>query len=660
MLDMKAALVLLVLATSLALLHAAKPRWEPSKPRGSRHRTRSQEDQVQERDLKTAEKEGRDFMDEYNRLSAFENNKATLAEWAYDSNITEHNLKNKLAVSQESAKFFKEKWTQLIKFPWQQFSDPDLKRQFKIGSVLGNAILSEEEYKKYEETVKLTELLMSSRNEKELKHIWVEWRKASGEKVRGLYKDYVDLSNKAATLNNFTDASALWLRSYEASDFRDQISTLWDQLQPLYQQLHAYVRRHLRAKYGDDVIKSRGPIPAHLLGNMWAQTWSNIKDFMLPYPNRPSTDVTPNMVKQGYTPLKMFKLSEQFFTSLNLSAMPESFWEKSILEKPADGRELVCHASAWDFYDAKDFRVKQCTRPTQRQFFTAHHEMGHVQYFLQYKHQPVTYRTGANPGFHEAVGDVMSLSVSTPKHLRAIGLLDEANSEEDKEAEREATINHLFSTALDKIAFLPFAYMLDLWRWDVFEGRTQPEEYNCAWWRLREKYQGLEPPVHRSEEDFDPAAKYHVVASVPYIRYFVSFVIQFQFHKALCEKAGQLEGGAPLHECDIYKSTAAGNLLGDMLQLGSSKPWPEAMALVTGQPRMDAGALREYFAPLETWLKAENERTGEFIGWEKSTKYCVQTREELSRLYKENETKVEDEPVVSSGAQSVHSTSSRR
>nr|CAD7586834.1 unnamed protein product [Timema genevievae] len=263
---------------------------------------------------------------------------------------------------------------------------------------------------------------------------------------------------------------------------------------------------------------------------------------------------------EGYTPLRMFKLAEEFFISLNLSAMPASFWDNSILEKPKD-RDLVCHASAWDFYDGKDFRIKQCTRVDMNDLLTAHHEMGHIQYYIQYKHQPKVYKRGANPGFHEAVGDVMSLSVSTPKHLRKVGLLD-ANSVDDY----EATINYLYLQGLQKVAFLPSALLMDLWRWDVFKGHTTSDRYNCDWWKLREKYQGVEPATHRTEDNFDPGAKYHIIASVPYIRYFVSYVIQFQFHRSLCEKAGQFDPedpeSKPLHECDIYQSTEAGNLLG--------------------------------------------------------------------------------------------------
>nr|CAD7400393.1 unnamed protein product [Timema cristinae] len=592
------------------------------------------------------------------------------ASWAYASNITDENLAKKLEISADNARYQKQQWTETIKFRWQSFRDDDLRRQFKKYSVLGTAALSEKKHEKLEKLVsemqsiyskakicdyktpnkcdlnlepELVELLRTSRDPAELKHAWVEWRKESGEKCRSLFEHYVALSNEAAILNNFTDTTEYWLMDYESPDFQKQVVRLWEQIEPLYKELHAYVRRKLRETYGEEIVSRNGPIPAHLLGfqmpcrqgtcgpqkwgnvlelsvpypnasavdvipRMKEQTWGNVLDISTPYPEKEAVDVTPQMVKKGYTPLRMFKLAEEFFISLNLSAMPASFWDNSILEKPKD-RDLVCHASA----------IKQCTRVDMNDLLTAHHEMGHIQYYIQYKHLPKVYKRGANPGFHEAVGDVMSLSVSTPKHLRKVGLLD-ANSVDDY----EATINYLYLQGLQKVAFLPSALLMDLWRWDVFKGHTTSDRYNCDWWKLREKYQGVEPPTHRTEDNFDPGAKYHIIASVPYIRYFVSYVIQFQFHRSLCEKAGQFDPedpeSKPLHECDIYQSTEAGNLLGRMLQMGSSRPWPDAMEVVTGQREMDASGLLDYFSPLYKWLQDENNRTEEYIGWEPSNK----------------------------------------
>lgn len=596
----------------------------------------------------------RNFLNRVDKTYAEWNNKQSLAEWNYASDLTKENLEKKLNVSAEAANYFKSTWEEVNEFPWKDIQDEYIRRQFSKLSVLGTAALPPNLFQEFEKTIgemeniystahicdykqpdkcdlalepELTEKLMKSRDPEELKHIWVEWRKASGEKVKLLFKRYVELSNEAARLNNFSDNAAYWIKDYEADDFSEQIETLWQKVKPLYLQLHAYVRRELRKKYGDDIVSKDGPIPAHLLGNMWAQTWANIADFTTPYPGKQLPDVTSAMVEQGYNATTIFRTAEDFFTSINLTAMPDTFWERSILEKQKD-REMICHASAWDFYDGKDFRIKQCTRINMEDLLTAHHEMGHVEYYLQYKDQPTIFKEGANPGFHEAVGDVIALSASTPSHLKNIKLL------KNDTMDAEAILNHLYVKGLDKIVFLPFAYMMDKWRWNVFQGKTTMDNYNCNWWELAAEFQGIEPPVHRSEDDFDPGAKYHIIADVEYIRYYVSFIIQFQFHKALCIEAKEYDpqnpNSKPLHLCDIYNNKDAGNLLKSMLQLGSSKPWQDAMEKITGTRKMDTTGLLEYFKPLTDWLIEENKKTNEYIGWKSSKKQCVQTRSELT------------------------------
>ncbi|KAH1028894.1 angiotensin-converting enzyme [Dendroctonus ponderosae] len=605
--------------------------------------------------IEEEEYEARNFLILLNRQTERDANRASLAEWAYASNLTEENLNNKLAVSSEVARNVKEAWQRVIQFNWQRFSDYSLRRQFQKYSVLGVAALPEEKFKQLETIIsdmqaiyskakicpigqkpedgaectlslepELTQILSTSRDPEELKHVWLGWRNAVGAKCRGLYKQYVDLSNDAAKLNNFTDTSEYWLNDYEDANFKASVQSLWKQLQPLYLQIHAYVRTKLRQKYGD-IVSERGPIPVHLLGNMWGQSWNNIGDLMLPYPDVKKDNLTAELLKQNYSVTKIFRTAEAFFKSINLTAMPESFWTNSILEKPSD-RDIVCHASAWDFQDGKDFRIKQCTEVTDEQLITAHHEMGHVEYFLQYKEQPLKFREGANDGFHEAIGDLVALSVQSTKHLKKIGLLP------DTPEDPRQVLNNLFNLGLSKITFLPFGYLMDLWRWDVFSGKTAPEDYNCKWWELREKYQGVEPPLDRSEEDFDPGAKYHIISDVPYLRYFISFVIQYQFHRALCEKAGQYDPNnaeKPLHQCDIYQSTTAGNVLKQMLAMGSSRPWPEALEVITGQRTMDGTGILDFFKPLHKWLETENQKNNATIGWEPSKRVCTRTRQEL-------------------------------
>ncbi|NXX73935.1 ACE enzyme, partial [Urocolius indicus] len=582
-------------------------------------------------DMIADEAQAKEFLSEYNRTAEVVWNAYTEASWTYNTNITDYNkdimLEKNLAMSKHTLEY----GTKARQFDTSDFQDESVTRILKKLSVIERAALPESELQEYNTLLSdmettysvakvcrengtchpldpdLTDIMATSRDYDELLFAWKGWRDAAGKNIKNDYKRYVELSNKAAVLNGYEDNGAYWRSLYETSTFEEDLEKLYQQLQPLYLNLHAYVRRALYRKYGAEHINLKGPIPAHLLGNMWAQSWSNIYDLVMPFPDATKVDATPAMKNQGWTPKMMFEESDRFFTSLGLIPMPQEFWDKSMMEKPTDGREVVCHASAWDFYNRKDFRIKQCTVVNMDDLITVHHEMGHVQYFLQYMDQPVSFRDGANPGFHEAVGDVMALSVSTPKHLHSINLLDQVT---DNEAESD--INYLMSMALDKIAFLPFGYLMDQWRWKVFDGRIKEDEYNQQWWNLRMKYQGLCPPVARSEDDFDPGAKFHIPANVPYIRYFVSFVIQFQFHQALCAAAGHT---GPLHKCDIYQSKEAGKLLGDALKLGFSKPWPEAMELITGQPNMSADALMSYFEPLTTWLVKENEKNGEVLGW---------------------------------------------
>uniref|UniRef100_A0A803W0Y4 Angiotensin-converting enzyme n=1 Tax=Ficedula albicollis TaxID=59894 RepID=A0A803W0Y4_FICAL len=548
------------------------------------------------------EAQAKEFLSEYNRTAEEVWEAYTEASWAYNTNITDHNKEVMLEKNLAMSKHTLEYGMRARQFDTSDFQDQSVTRILKKLSVIERAALPEDELKEYNTLLSdmettysvakvcredktchpldpdLTDIMATSRDYNELLFAWKGWRDASGKKMRNSYKRYVELSNKAATLNGYKDNGAYWRSLYETSTFEEDLERLYLQLQPLYLNLHAYVRRALYKKYGAEHINLRGPIPAHLLGNMWAQSWSNIFDLVIPYPDATKVDATPAMKKQGWTPKKMFEESDRFFTSLGLIPMPQEFWDKSMIEKPSDGREVVCHASAWDFYNRKDFRIKQCTVVNMDDLITVHHEMGHVQYFLQYKEQPVSFRDGANPGFHEAVGDVMALSVSTPKHLHSINLLEQVTENQGE---------------LQGHAANPCMHGGDI-------GDTQM------------KYQGLCPPALRSEDDFDPGAKFHIPANVPYIRYFVSFVIQFQFHQALCDAAGHK---GPLHTCDIYQSKEAGKILGDALKLGFSKPWPEAMQLITGQPNMSAEALMSYFEPLMTWLEKENSKNGEVLGW---------------------------------------------
>ncbi|XP_017853861.1 angiotensin-converting enzyme [Drosophila busckii] len=588
----------------------------------------------------------KEYLENLNKELALRTNVDTEAAWAYASNINDENEKKRNENAAELAKFLKEIAADTQKFNWRSYQSEDIKRQFKFLTKLGYAALSESDYKELLETLssmesnyakvkvcdfkdakkcdlalepEIEEIITKSRNPEELKYYWREFYDKAGTAVRPQFEKYIELNTKAAHLNNFTSGAEVWLDEYEDPTFEKQLEAIFAEIRPLYEQVHGYVRYRLRQHYGNEVVSEKGPLPMHLLGNMWAQQWSDIADIVSPFPDKPLVDVSAEMIKQGYNPLKMFQMGDDFFTSMNLTKLPKDFWDKSIIEKPTDGRDLICHASAWDFYLQDDVRIKQCTTVTQSQFFTVHHELGHIQYFLQYQHLPFVYRTGANPGFHEAVGDVLSLSVSTPKHLEKVGLLKNYKQDE------EQRINNLFLTALDKIVFLPFAFTMDKYRWSLFRGEVDKSKWNCAFWKLREEYSGIEPPVVRTEKDFDAPAKYHVSADVEYLRYLVSFIIQFQFYKSACIKAGQYDPKnpeLPLDNCDIYGSAAAGKAFQNMLSMGASKPWPDALQAFNGERTMTGKAIAEYFEPLRVWLEAENKKNKVPIGWTASDK-CV-------------------------------------
>jgi peptidyl-dipeptidase A len=447
----------------------------------------------------------------------------------------------------------------------------------------------------------VTKVMASSRNEKELRQVWEGWHTISPP-IRKDYQRFAQLSNKGAQELGFTDTGAMWRSKYDMPPdaFTKELDRLWDQVRPLYLQLHAYTRMKLRQKYGA-AVPEQGPLPAHLLGNIWAQDWSNVYDLVAPANSDAGYSLTEILKRRKTGPLDMVRYGERFYTSLGFDPLPPTFWERSLFVRPKD-REVVCHASAWDIDNENDVRIKMCIDQTAEDFSTIHHELGHNFYQRAYKDQPILFRDSANDGFHEAIGDTVALSV-TPEYLVKIGLLDKA-----PDASRD--IGLLLSRALEKVAFLPFGLLIDQWRWKVFSGEISPADYNKAWWDLRLQYQGVAPPSARGEEFFDPGAKYHVPDNTPYTRYFLAHILQFQFHRAMAKTAGCT---TPLHRCSVYESKEAGSRLNTMLAMGLSKPWPEALEALAGSKEMDASAILDYFAPLQRWLEEQNK--GQTIGW---------------------------------------------
>ena len=462
----------------------------------------------------------------------------------------------------------------------------------------------------------LSNIIGDIRDPKKLQAAWEGWRTISavpqGDVVEGkpkpptMAEDYtrmVEIGNAGAKELGFKDIADMWLSNYDmpSDQMEATVEKLWTQVDPLYKDLHCYVRTRLNAKYGDKVQPRTGPIRADLLGNMWSQDWTNIYPLVAPPASDPGYDLTKVLVSKKFDEKKMVETGEGFYTSLGFPKLPETFWQRSLIKRPQD-REVICHASAWDVDNIDDLRIKMCTQINQEDFQTVHHELGHNFYQRAYNKQDFLFRNGAHDGFHEAIGDFIALSV-TPEYLKQLNLIT-------KVPDAKADTGLLMNRALEKVSFLPFGLMVDKWRWQVFRGQTTPADYNKAWWDLALKYQGIAPPGPRPADAFDPGAKYHIPANTPYLRYFLSYILQFQFQKAACSQAGWT---GPLHRCSIYGNKEVGAKFGKMLEMGASKPWPDALEAFTGSREMDGTALVEYFAPLQTWLKEQNK--GQTCGW---------------------------------------------
>jgi peptidyl-dipeptidase A len=444
-------------------------------------------------------------------------------------------------------------------------------------------------------------IMRESTDPEQLKKAWVGWHSISPA-YREKYARFVELGNKGAREQGYKDLGALWRSNYDMppDQFAPEMERLWAQVKPLYDSLHAYVRTRLREKYGN-IVPEDGPIPAHLLGNMWSQDWSYVYPLVAPPNADPGYDLDKILVERKTDPKGMVKFGENFYKSLGMQELPKTFWERSLFTKPQD-RDVVCHASAWDIDAKTDVRIKMCIEPTAEDFQTIHHELGHNYYYLAYMKQPPLYQGGANDGFHEAIGDTIALSV-TPDYLKQIGLIQQV-------PDTSKDMGILMRRALAKVAFLPFGYLVDQWRWKVFDGEIRPSDYNKGWWDLRAKYQGIQAPIERDEKDFDAGAKYHVAGNTPYARYFLATIYQYQFHRGLCRIAAYR---GPLHRCSIYGNKPAGEALQKMLAMGQSRPWPEALKALTGEDKLDATAMIEYFAPLKKWLDEQNQ--GHKVGW---------------------------------------------
>ena len=453
-------------------------------------------------------------------------------------------------------------------------------------------------------------IIDNSRDPNELLKAWEGWRNI-GKPMKDMYIRMVEIGNQGANDLGYEGLSDLWFSQYDmpADDFLDETDRVWDELKPLYDALHCHVREELSNHYGEEVVSKTGNLPAHVLGNMWGQSWSNIYDLVYKYENNKADseiNLTKILAEKDIDEIEMVEIAENFFVSLGFEPLSDTFWERSLFIKPQD-RNVVCHASAWDLNsDIDDLRIKMCIERNAEDFSVIHHELGHIFYYQAYSHLPDIFQSGANDGFHEAVGDLLTLSI-TPDYLQKIGLV---TPEEAMQAKSDP-ISLLMQQALDGVVSVPWTLMLDKWRAKVFTGETAPENLNSSWWELRESYQGIEAPRDRDEDAFDPGAKYHIPGNTPYTRYYLAKILQYQFHESLCNQMGY-EG--PLHECSIYDNELAGEKLRAMLALGQSKEWQTALEALTGTRELSGKSMLNYYQPLKDWLDIKNAERS--CGWE--------------------------------------------
>ncbi|XP_006892457.1 PREDICTED: angiotensin-converting enzyme 2 [Elephantulus edwardii] len=583
----------------------------------------------------TTEEQAKAFLEQFNQQAEDLSYQSSLASWDYNTNITDENAQKMNEAGAKWSSFYEEQSKVAKNFPVNEISDPSIKLQLQVLQQSGSAVLSPDKSQRLDTILNtmstiystgrvcnpdnpqeclllepgLDRIMENSTDYDQRLWAWEGWRREVGRQLRPLYEEYVDLKNEMARGNGYEDYGDYWRGDYETEDYSrtqlmQDVEETFQQIKPLYEHLHAYVRRKLMEAYPNR-LSPTGCLPAHLLGDMWGRFWTNLYPLTVPFENKPNIDVTEAMVNQNWNATRIFREAEKFFVSIGLPNMTQGFWDNSMLTDPGDGRKVVCHPTAWDLGKG-DFRIKMCTKVTMDDFLTAHHEMGHIQYDMAYAKQPYLQRNGANEGFHEAVGEIMSLSAATPEHLKGIGLLPP-----DFQEDNETNLNFLLKQALTIVGTMPFTYMLEKWRWMVFKGEIPKEEWTKKWWEMKQKIVGVEEPVRHDESYCDPATLFHVANDYSFIRYYTRTIYQFQFQEALC-KVAKHEG--PLYKCDISNSTEAGNKLLGMLSLGKSKPWTAALESVVGAKNMNVTPLLNYFEPLFTWLKEQNKDSP--LGWE--------------------------------------------
>jgi peptidyl-dipeptidase A len=477
-------------------------------------------------------------------------------------------------------------------------TNPELVAKRVEAETKQSSILNSFEFKLNGKTVTANDidnLLEKSTDLAERKAVW-EASKQSGPALKPNLVTLRDLRNGVAKEMKHPDYFALQVSNYgmTTDEMLKMLEGWMTTLRPLYLQLHTWTKYKLAEKYHQPVPKK---IPAHWINNRWAQEWEGLVE-------------AANVDKffEGRQPEWIIKTAEQFYTGLGFTPLPKTFWEKSDLYPlPADSkRKKNTHASCWHIDLENDIRSLQSIEPNSRWFFTAHHELGHGYYFKAYTRPevPPLLRNGAAPGFHEGIGELISLASSQVPYLQARGILP-------KDFKPDLTAFLLDDALARAIPFIFFSCgSMPHWEADIYARNLPPEQWNARWWKYVSDFQGVEPPSPRGEEFCDAATKTHINDNPAYYyNYAFATVFKFQLHDYIARKILK----QPPQSCNYADNKEVGRWLENILKKGSTEDWRKVLKEATGED-ISTRAMAEYFKPLQTWLEEQNK--GRQIGWD--------------------------------------------
>ncbi|VBB29121.1 unnamed protein product [Acanthocheilonema viteae] len=598
-----------------------------------------------------------------------------LAGWNYVTSVS-HLTKQLLDEAEETlGKFVKSSSKQAKQFDIVAIEDKSLKRQFELLLVEGISALDENDFKEYNELQKLiakayaetsvcetgnaticpyrvsdiVSIIAHENDASKAFRLWVALRDALGPKLAVSYKRLIDLTNKGAKLNGFSDGGTMWRSPYEQFTSRHEkaeqsdtvalLQKLYQQISPFYKQLHAYIRRQIPALYGLTNVSNLtrdGPIPAHLLKSIAGDNWIAFYQDTKPFEDEDdlAREVQENLQKLNYTVKSMFKQTYKTLKQLGFDKLPPSFWTKSIFTRTWS-KDMLCHPpAAYDMRNELDYRVKACAHLTLPDFELTHKLLVHIYYYYMYREQPLLFREATNPSLLTAVTNAFAINARNVEYLKMMKLITSETG-----FSRSKSINRLYLEALEDFVKLPFDFAVDMWRFHIFDGTST----NTTWNSDCELLQGIKSPVERKSTDFDAIA-FSTIAQThaPAMKHFFAYIMQFQILKALCRGTTNLSNG-----CMLERNAVTENIKKVMV-LGSSITWREALEIITGSKEVDASAMLEYYQPLINWLEEQNTKEHAYIGWDGLGKPF--TESEVPKL-RESTTSVDSLSEILSGNQ---------